>query len=496
MRVSNLFPMFEQTFKNIDDILRKEAGCATELDYAEQISWILFLKYLDDRSVDRQNRALLTGEDYDPLLDEPYRWSNWAYPKDGRGELLKTAKVGDDLIEFVNSELFPYFQGFKQYAEPGTFGAKIGEIFAGVRNKFQSGYNLREVLESIDRLQFRTQQQKHELSDLYETRIKNMGNAGRNGGEYYTPRPLIRAMIQVIKPQLGETIYDGACGSAGFLCEAYEYLRHSKANLSTKELETLQTRTFFGKEKKALAYIIGVMNMILHGIEAPNIIQTNTLAEDIQAIQEKNRYDIVLANPPFGGNERKEIRGNFTINTGETAFLFLQHFIKSLKTGGRGAIVIKNTFLSNADNASRELRRELTSSCNLHTVLDCPAKTFLGAGVKTVVLFFTKGSPTQKIWFYQLEPGRSLGKTNALNDDDLKEFIEFQSTFKLSERSWFLDLEEVDPGSFDLSVKNPNAPEGDPLREPEEILAEIAELDRESGSILEAISDILGSSTS
>ena len=164
---------------------------------------------------------------------------------------------------------------------------------------------------------------------------------------------------------------------------------YSKADLSTKELETLQTRTFFGKEKKALAYIIGVMNMILHGIEAPNIIQTNTLAEDIQAIQEKNRYHIVLANPPFGGSERKDIRGNFTINTAETAFLFLQHFIKSLKTGGRGAIVIKNTFLSNADNASRALRRELTSSCNLHPVLDCPAKTFLGAGVKTVVLFFT-----------------------------------------------------------------------------------------------------------
>jgi type I restriction enzyme M protein len=486
--------MFEQTFKNIDDVLRKEAGCATELDYAEQISWILFLKYLDDLESDRQNQALLTGEKYEPLLDEAYRWSNWAYPRDGRGELLKTAPVGDDLIEFVNAELFPYFQEFKRYAEPGTFGAKIGEIFSGVRNKFQSGYNLREVLESIDRLKFQTQQQKHELSHLYETRIKNMGNAGRNGGEYYTPRPLIRAMIRVIKPGLGETIYDGACGSAGFLCEAYEYLRHSKADLSTKELETLQTRTFFGKEKKGLAYIIGVMNMILHGIEAPNIIQTNTLAEDIQAIREKDRYDIVLANPPFGGSERPEIRGNFTINTGETAFLFLQHFIKSLKTGGRGAIVIKNTFLSNADNASKALRKELTSSCNLHTVLDCPAKTFLGAGVKTVVLFFTKGSPTEKIWLYQLDPGRSLGKTNPLNDDDLKEFVEFQSTFKLSDRSWFLDLEKVDLESFDLSVKNPNAPEDDPLREPAEILAEITELDRESAGILEAISELFGSS--
>ena len=489
--------MFEQTFKNIDDVLRKEAGCATELDYAEQISWILFLKYLDDLEGDRQSKALLRGEAYEPLLDEPYRWKSWAYPRDDKGELIKTAPVGDDLIALVNGELFPYFRAFKDYAEPGTFGAKIGEIFSGVSNKFQSGYNLREVLESIDELKFQTQQQKHELSDLYETRINNMGNAGRNGGEYYTPRPLIRAMIRVIKPQLGETIYDGACGSAGFLCEAYEYLRPMAQ--SAAELERLQTATFYGKEKKGLAYIIGVMNMILHGIEAPNIVQDNTLARDIQGIQEKERYDVILANPPFGGSERPEIRQNFTINTGETAFLFLQHFIKSLKVGGRAAVVIKNTFLSNADNASRALRQELTSSCNLHTVLDCPAKTFLGAGVKTVVLFFEKVDPrlrsgrygTERIWFYQLDPGRSLGKTNPLNDEDLQEFVEFQATFKESERSWFLDLKGVDRESFDLSVKNPNAPEEDPLREPEEILAEIADLDQESASILQAIAALL-----
>ena len=294
--------MFEQTFKNIDDALRKEAGCATELDYAEQISWTLFLKYLDDLEVERESKARLTGDIYEPLLDEPYRWKTWAYPKDEDSELIKTAAVGDDLIEFVNGELFPYFKGFKDYAEAGTFGAKIGEIFAGVSNKFRSGYNLRDVLESIDGLTFQTQQQKHELSDLYETRIKNMGNAGRNGGEYYTPRPLIRAMIQVIKPQLGETIYDGACGSAGFLCEAYEYLRPRVK--SAAELERLQTATLYGKEKKGLAYIIGIMNMILHGIEAPNIVQTNTLAQDIQGIQETDRHDVILANPPFGGKER------------------------------------------------------------------------------------------------------------------------------------------------------------------------------------------------
>ena len=197
-----------------------------------------------------------------------------------------------------------------------------------------------------------------------------------------------------------------------------------------KDRETLQERTFYGKEKKSLAYVIAIMNMILHGIEAPNIIHTNTLTENLADIQEKDRYDVVLANPPFGGKERKEVQQNFPIRTGETAFLFLQHFIKMLKAGGRGGVVIKNTFLSNTDNASVSLRKLLLESCNLHTVLDCPGGTFQGAGVKTVVLFFEKGAPTRKIWFYQLDPGRNLGKTNPLNDDDLAEFVKLQKTLR------------------------------------------------------------------
>ncbi len=289
----------------------------------------------------------------------------------------------------------------------------------------------------MDGLRFRSQKEKHELSHLYEAKIKNMGNAGRNGGEYYTPRPLIRAMIRVVKPRIGERVYDGAVGSAGFLCESHDYMRHGHMSqdggdggeLTTSDLRTLQTRTFYGKEKKSLAYVIAIMNMILHGIDAPNILHTNTLAENISDIQEKDRFDVILANPPFGGKERKEVQQNFPIKTGETAFLFLQHFIKSLKAGGRAGVVIKNTFLSNSDNASRALRKELLENCNLHTILDCPSGTFLGAGVKTVVLFFEKGAPTRKVWFYQLDPGRNMGKTNALNDDDLKEFVELQATF-------------------------------------------------------------------
>ncbi|HEY0018492.1 MAG TPA: N-6 DNA methylase [Longimicrobium sp.] len=483
--------MFEQTFRNIDDVLWKEAGCSSELDYTEQTSWMLFLKYLDDLERARAMEAELVGRSYEYIIDEPHRWSAWAAPRTAAGAFDQDrALTGDDLIAFVNNDLFPYLEGFWRRATgPDTIEYKIGEIFGEIRNKFRSGYSLRDALDLVDTLRFGSQKEKHELSQLYESKIARMGNAGRNGGEYYTPRPLIRAMIQVVKPVIGERVYDGAVGSAGFLCEAYDYLR--KGNLTTGQLHTLQNRTFYGREKKSLAYVIAIMNMILHGIETPNIVHTNTLAENLSDIQEKDRYDVILANPPFGGKERPEIQKNFPIRTGETAFLFLQHFIKSLKAGGRAAIVIKNTFLSNSDNASRALREELLTSCNLHTILDCPSGTFQGAGVKTAVLFFEKGAPTRKIWYYQLNPGRNMGKTNALNDNDLKEFVNFQASYLVSERSWTVRMDDVDRGTFDLSVRNPTMPEEAPLRDPQDILDEIAALDAESAKILAGIREMV-----
>jgi type I restriction enzyme M protein len=273
------------------------------------------------------------------------------------------------------------------------------------------------------------------------------------------------------------------------LCEAFEYL-NARAK-TTAERDTLQKRTFYAKEKKSLAYVIAIMNMILHGIEAPNVIHTNTLAENIADIQDKDRFDVILANPPFGGKERPEVQQNFPIKTGETAFLFLQHFIKSLKAGGRAAIVIKNTFLSNSDNASRALRQELLENCNLHTVLDCPGGTFQGAGVKTVVLFFEKGAATRRVWYYQLDPGRSMGKTSALNDADLAEFVALQASFADSEKSWSVDAASIDPASFDLSVKNPNQAEEVALRDPRQIIAEILRLDAKSAEILEGIRGLI-----
>ncbi len=392
---------------------------------------------------------------------------------------------------FQGQDQFPYLHAFKQKATgPNTIEYKIGEIFGEIKNKIQSGYTLREIIDHIDELRFRSQAEKHELSHLYEAKIKNMGNAGRNGGEYYTPRPLIRAIIQVVQPKVGERIYDGACGSAGFFCESFDYLKANKS-LTTSDLKTLQERTFYGKEKKPLAYVIAIMNMILHGIEAPNIIHTNTLTENLADIQDKDRMDVILANPPFGGGERKEVQQNFPIRTGETAFLFLQHFIKMLKAGGRAGVVIKNTFLSNTDNASVSLRKLLLESCNLHTVLDMPGGTFQGAGVKTVVLFFEKGSPSRRVWFYQLDPGRNMGKTNPLNDADLAEFVKLQKTFADSPKSWSVDVAGIDKATYDLSVKNPNGSEEITHRSPQVIMDEIAALDAESADVLMNIRALL-----
>ena len=485
--------VFEQAFKNIDDILHKDAGCTSELDYTEQSSWLLFLKYLDALELDKATEAALQKKSYTHIIDEKYRWSTWAAPRGSNGKIdHNKAATGPDLIDFVNQKLIPYLRSFKQKAtSPDTIEYKIGEIFSEISNRIQSGYNLREVIDHIDELEFGAQTQKHELSHLYEAKIKNMGNAGRNGGEYYTPRPLIRALIKVVDPKIGETICDPAVGSAGFLCEAYEYLKEQNPKRTTEQDQILQKSTFYGKEKKSLAYVIAIMNMILHGIETPNILHTNTLAENLADVQEKDRFDIILANPPFGGKERAEVQQNFPIRTGETAYLFLQHFIKIMKAGGRGGVVIKNTFLSNTDNASVALRKKLLEECNLHTIMDCSSGTFLGAGVKTVILFFEKGAPTRKVWYYQLDTGRSMGKTNALNDDDLIEFVTLQKKKAESPKSWSLDVSTINQDTFDLSANNPNKPEEPPLKTPEEILKEIAALDAESAELLRGIRALL-----
>tara|TARA_B100000676_G_scaffold308567_1_gene369700 strand:- start:1261 stop:2715 length:1455 start_codon:yes stop_codon:yes gene_type:complete len=484
--------MFEAVFQNIDNIMRTDAGCSTVIDYVEQTSWILFLKYLDDYEKGQATAALLTGESYKPILDTEFQWSNWAAPKLPTGGIdYNSALTGPDLINFVDKELFPYFRQFRLSADNArTLEYKIGEIFDEINNKLQSGYALRNVIDAVDGLSFLSNDEKYELSSLYEDKIKNMGNAGQNSGEYYTPRPLIKSIVEVIDPQIGETIYDPAVGSAGFLCAAYDHIRTSK-ELTATEYDQLQNHTLYGKEKKSLAYVIGLMNMILHGVEAPNLVHTNTLNEIIVDIQERDKVDVVLANPPFGGSELQQIQQNFPIPSSETAYMFLQHFIRVLKDGGRGGIVIKNTFLSNTDNASTALRKQLLEECNLYAVLDLPGGTFTGAGVKTVVLLFGKGKPTEKIWYYQLNLNRNLGKTNPLNEKDLAEFRELAPKQELCENSWIVDIADINTDTWDLTVNNPNRVEIVDSRTPAEIIAEIKQLDVQAAQALQAIEELL-----
>ncbi|MGC4075212.1 MAG: N-6 DNA methylase [Nibricoccus sp.] len=484
--------MFEQAFRNIDDVLRKESGCTTELDYTEQTSWLLFLKYLDGLEQDRADTAALSGKKYTWLLSTPFRWETWAAPKKADGSLdHNKALSGPDLIDFVNTKLFPHLHGFKaKAASPRTLEYKIGEIFGEIKNKITSGYNLREIIDQIDALRFRSQTEKHELSHLYEAKIKNMGNAGRNGGEYYTPRPLIRAMIAVTAPKIGETIYDGACGSAGFLCEAHDYLKASK-KLTTRDLDTLQTATFFGKEKKSLAYVIGVMNLILHGIEAPDIVHTNTLAENLADIQDRDRHDIVLANPPFGGKERAEVQQNFPIRTSETAFLFLQHFIKILKR--RRPRRHRHQEHLPLQHRQRLRRPPQTPPRDLQPPHRprLPRRHLPGRGRQNDRPLLRERHEDAKNLVCQLDPGRNLGKTNPLNDADLADFIALQKTFADSPKSWSVDASAIDADTADLSVKNPNGGETVAHRSPQAIIEEITSLDTETSEVLASIKALL-----
>ncbi|MGV9001329.1 MAG: N-6 DNA methylase [Candidatus Saccharimonadaceae bacterium] len=477
-------------FKRIDNILYEDAGTNGANDYMTQMSWILFLKYLDDLEDIREQEAVFSGNAYEPLFKYEFQWDNWAAQKldDGSPDLNRRIS-GEDLIEFVNLKLFPYLKQFKNTVQdPKSLLYKIGEIYGEVGNKIQSGRNLREVIDIIDKLEFKTQDELDDLSALYEDRLKLMGGAGRSG-EYYTPRPLIQAMIQAVDPQLGKTIYDGAAGSAGFLTESYAYLRE-KARTPT-ELKFLKERTFFGKNKKPEPYLLGTMNMILHGIESPNMIHGNTLSEDTHDIQEKDRYDYVLANPPFGGNEHPEVQRNFDIKSRETANLFLQHFMKKMRTGGEAAIVIKNTFLTNEPTgATGAIRRQLLENFNLHTILDLPGGVFSATGstgVKTVVLFFRKGEPTKNILYYQLNIDRSLGKTTPLTITDMADFLDKYRNREASKNSWIIAADKINKVTLDIGVRNPSIVETEELKSPGEILEVIKQTDASIAKILAEI---------
>ena len=483
--------MFEQTFKNIDDILFKDSGADSELDYIGQTSWIMFLRYLDALELDKADEAELEGKEYSFIIEPEFRWNAWAMPKDSTGKLdHHVALTGKDLVEFVDGKLFPYMSSFKERTDnPQTIEYKIGEIFSELKNKIQSGYGLREILSLADSLPFRSHKDKHELSHLYETKIKNMGNAGRNGGQYYTPRPLIRAMIEVTKPQIGETVYDGAVGSAGFLCESYDYI---KANMeqNVDNLNTLQKDTFYGKEKKNLAYVIGIMNMILHGIESPNISKTNTLTKDIRGLEEKDRFDCILANPPFGGKENDSIQQNFPIKSNATELLFLQHMMNYLKLGGKCGVVIPEGVLFQTNNAFTSVKKELLERFNVHTVLSLPAGIFLPySGVKTNVIFFDRNGSTSDIFYYEVNPPYKLTKNKPIQYEHFKEFLDVWEKRELTDNSWIVNINDIK--EFDISAKNPNNVEVIEHKSPLELVENIKGNNEEINDLMNEVEAIL-----
>jgi type I restriction enzyme M protein len=478
----------------ITDILRRDDGISGAMHYTEQISWILFLKYLNDYEESKAQDALIDGKQYKYIIDTKYRWDEWAYPLKENGEYdLKNAMGGDDLVAFVNNELFPYLQNFKSnLQEVKSVKYKIGAIFEFINNRIASGHTLREVIENIADLNFQSQEDLFELSVIYENLLKGMGSDGGNSGEFYTPRPVIKAMVEVLEPTVKDTIYDGAVGSSGFLIQAYDFVMLKKQEYSTTQLKHIKEDMFFGNEKTPLAYVMGVMNMILHGIESPNIYKQNTLTQNIRDFQEKDRHSIILANPPFGGKEKSTIQQNFLVESTATELLFMQHFMKKLAKGGTAGIVIPEGVLFQSNNAFTAVKQDLLQNFNLHTILSLPSGVFLPySGVKTNVIFFERKGGTQDIWYYEINLIKKLTKKSPIQYEHLEEFVDLYKKRTTTPNSWTVSKEDIKKNNYDISAKNP-AKQVEVLHQaPNEIIADIQTNDKSINKLLTSINQLI-----
>jgi len=479
----------------ITNILRRDDGISGAMHYTEQISWILFLKYLDDYEQEKKNEAVLKGTNYNFIIDEKHRWNTWACPKDSNAKIdVKKSLSGDDLTNYVNTVLFPYLKKFKDNTQSvKTLKYKIGAIFDFIDNRISSGHTMREILDIVDTLNFQKQTELFELSHVYEKLLKDMGSTGGNAGEFYTPRPVIKAMVDAVAPRPGETIYDAAAGSCGFLIEAYEYIKETN-KLKSTELVTLNNDTLFGNEKSPLAYVMGVMNMILHGIESPNLYKLNSLTFNIRDIQEKDRYNVILANPPFGGKEKEQVQHNYPVQSGATELLFLQHFMKSMKKGGRAAIIVPEGILFATNNAFIQVKQELLENFNLHTIVSLPAGVFLPySGVKTNIIFFDRAGATEKIWYYEITTPDKLTKNKPIEFGHFKEFLDLyrhrEKRNKKKENDWYVNIKEIT--EFDLSAKNPNKEKDINHLPPMELIGKIKENDKQINKLIIDVENIL-----
>lgn len=428
--------------KKACDILRRDDGVGAE-NYIEQFSWLIFLKVFENVEDELQELVEADGREYKQIIEKEYRWSNWAN---------KDWKDKDELVSFINKDLFPYLKNLKGTPEK----EKIADLFRDITQRIQTPHTILDVAEKLNEIKMEHFQDTHLLSQVYEEIIQEVGSSAGWSGEFYTPRPLIRLMIKIVNPKLGDVILDPFVGSAGFLVESHDYIRSNLKSIGVKERKTLQEKTFFGQEKKPLPYLIGTMNMILHRILNPNIIRTNTLMEDVHNIPDSKKVDVILTNPPFGGKENRSVQDNFPIKLAATEALALQYVMRMLKQKGKCGIVLPESDIIFKGGKYKKIRSELLSKYNVHTIISLPKGIFksVGADVKTYLLFFNKESSTNKIWYYELIGNYT--RQNQVTDKDLKDIYKSYQNKTESEHSWFIDISQLKQNNYNLRAINKN----------------------------------------
>jgi len=457
-------------------ILRKDKGLNGDADRLPLLTWVMFLKFLDDLETRHEAEARLDGEPWQPIIESPYRWRDWAARADGI--------TGDELIAFIGQEhttrpdgspgpgLLAWLRNLNTEGPRASQRSIIANVFKGVQNRMVSGYLLRDILNKINEIHFSAREDIHTLSHLYESMLREMRDAAGDAGEFYTPRPVVRFMVQAIAPQLGETILDPACGTGGFLVEACEHLN---AHIHTPaQRRTLQQATLYGQEAKPLPYMLAQMNLLLHGLDTPQITYGNTLTRPIAEIGHTERVDIILTNPPFGGEEETGIRHNFppALQTSDTALLFLQYIMRKLRVagapvkgkkaaqrGGRAAVVVPNGVLF-GDGVAAAIKQMLLEDFNLNTIVRLPQGVFAPyTDIPANLLFFERGGPTKTIWYYELPPpeGRKkYSKTAPLPFDAFAPVLKWWNARKQNAHAWKVTARDMIASGYNLDRKNPH----------------------------------------
>jgi type I restriction enzyme M protein len=463
--------------KSICDIMRRY-NCASALQYVPELTWILFLRILDERETQEQEEAEAVGADFTPSLKKPYRWQDWAAPGGVKRTQLQNSAL-NAFMNFVNIELLPYLKSLRDNLNATSRQKVISEIMSDVDHvRIDTERNLLDVIDKVHTISNENVDSTHVflLSQVYEGLLLKMGEKNNDGGQFFTPREVIRGIVNAINPQNGETVYDPACGTGGFLAQSYEYIRNANAQTTAEQVEVLKQRTFYGREKENLIFPIALANLILHGIDQPNLWHGNTvtggetyggLYQDAPAL-----FDVILTNPPFGGKEGKEAQTKFAYKTGATQVLFLQHIIDSLKKGGRcGMVIDEGVLFRTNETAFVQTKRKLLDDCDLWCIVSLPSGTFkqAGGGVKANLLFFTKGKPTERIWYYDLSDIK-VGKKTPLTMANFEDFLKLLPTRSDSERSWTVTRKDIEAKNYDIKAVNPNRKDTTDTRTPEELL--------------------------